>query len=501
MSLRGKFILALLACSLAAVGLVGAVAYERLMHKFSDMVQQQASRNFRADVAAYIGAYGSWEAARAAEPFREFSERRNRPIDAPGGGPRGFGPPPPPPGGWYGQAVGPGGAMPPGPPAGYATEGRDSGAYGPPPPPDRNEDGASVAAESEAAGASPVPAPPAGLPRAGAPTPLGNLVREPFHFLLLSPEGRVLTAVAPYQEGETVAADLLAQGEPVRVNGAVAAYVLPQGEPSYSDLDLGYLSAMREALGYGVAAAAGLALVLGLLFGTGLSRSLQRLTTAIRRMEKGRLMQRVEVRSRDEIGVLAQAFNRMSRELAQSHAELNASNAQIRAQAEQLRELSIRDALTQLHNRRYFDEHAGQQYDLAMRHGQPLAVMIGDIDFFKRINDGFSHAMGDAVLRQVAEILRAQVRHTDFVARYGGEEFVIAFPETGLAQARGLCEKLREAIAAWPWHTLAPDLHVTMSMGICDDLAAGSLEAMVRVADEQLYRAKSTGRNKVCIPA
>lgn len=218
-------------------------------------------------------------------------------------------------------------------------------------------------------------------------------------------------------------------------------------------------------------------------------------------MERGTLRQRVEMNSRDEVGVLANAFNRMSEELAQSHAALAESNRQIRAQAEQLRELSVRDALTQLHNRRHFDEQAGQLYDLAQRHDQPFAVMIGDIDFFKRINDGFSHAMGDTVLRQVAELLRGHIRHTDLVARYGGEEFVIAFPQTALPQAEMLCEKLRGVIEAHDWAALHPRLRVTMSMGVYANLAAGSVEAMLREADLLLYRAKESGRNRVCVPA
>lgn len=445
MSLRSKFILALLFCSFSVVLVVGGVAWLRLMHKFDDLVLQDASQHFRGDVAAYFETYGSWEAAQAQEPFRSFAERRGRAMGMPPVG------------------LGPG-------------------------PADR--------------GVQP-PAPPAGLPGAmpGRPQPPGNLMRAPFRFLLAAPDGRVLLAVSPYHEGDVISDADRERTLPVTVQGRTVALVLPQGQINYSDLDLGYIAALRGALFYGVAAAAALAVLLGLVFGTGLARSLQKLTRAIQGMERGTLRQRVEMNSRDEVGVLANAFNRMSEELAQSHAALAESNRQIRAQAEQLRELSVRDALTQLHNRRHFDEQAGQLYDLAQRHDQPFAVMIGDIDFFKRINDGFSHAMGDTVLRQVAELLRGHIRHTDLVARYGGEEFVIAFPQTALPQAEMLCEKLRGVIEAHDWAALHPRLRVTMSMGVYANLAAGSVEAMLREADLLLYRAKESGRNRVCVPA
>ena len=91
-----------------------------------------------------------------------------------------------------------------------------------------------------------------------------------------------------------------------------------------------------------------------------------------------------------------------------------------------------RDALTKLHNRRHFDERATTLFSHAVRHKQPFTMVIGDIDFFKKIKDQFSHATGDAVLRHVGEILRSHMRLSDLVARYGGEEFVLALPETEL---------------------------------------------------------------------
>ncbi|MFT3734828.1 MAG: GGDEF domain-containing protein [Rhodocyclaceae bacterium] len=440
MSLRNKIILAMLLSSLASVALVGLVANQRLMRKFDDLAAESASRSFRADVAAYIGQWGSWDEAQRHESFRAFAERRRDAMRRP------------------------------------ALIGPDS----PPPPPDGIHAERPERPMRDAAPAGNRPPPPGGpgLARSAGAT------RPPFRFLLISPEGKALMGVAPYKIGDPVSAEDRARALPVEVDGKVVAHAMPEGQINYSDLDLGYLGAMREALLYGVGAAALLAVGLGLLLGTHLSSNLRRLTQAIKRMQAGELGLQAEVRGSDEVGELAQAFNGMSSELARNH--------------ETLHELSVRDALTSLHNRRHFDEQLGALYASSARREHPLSIMIGDIDHFKQINDQFSHAMGDRVLQQVSEILRKSTRGTDLVARYGGEEFVIAFTDTPLEQAHLLCDKLREAIAAHPWQDLHPELKVTISIGVASLSRDDSLDEVMRVADELLYRAKSAGRNQVC---
>ena len=123
--------------------------------------------------------------------------------------------------------------------------------------------------------------------------------------------------------------------------------------------------------------------------------------------------------------------------------------------------------------------------------------MICDGDRFKQINDRFSHATGDEVLRRIARILQTNVRGTDVVARYGGEEFVVLFVETEGPQAAALCERIRMLIEAHPWHEVHADLVVTMSMGVDDNTACGDIRQMLAVADGRVYQAKETGRNKV----
>lgn len=440
MSLRTKFMLALLLTGLAAVAMVGGLAYVGMTKKVDVIRRQRAADHFYEGMNGYLQKYGSWQAAAAAEPFDNFMHSQD------GQGNR------------------------------------------PPPPPDEEGD--------ERRG----PPPGEGPPRheGGRPPPPRGNGEPPFHFIVADGQFRVLLGAGVYRPGEVLPESARKDARAVKVGERVEAYISPEGVFTPSKQEQQYIDAMREALVAGVTGAAALALVLGVLLSRGLSRKLSHLTGAVRAMHGGSLLQRVPVEGKDEVAALASAFNDMSEQLARSHEELKDSHQTILAQAEQMRELSVRDALTKLHNRRHFDEQATTLFSHAVRHKRPLSVVIGDIDFFKRINDQFSHATGDAVLRQVGEILRSHMRLSDLVARYGGEEFVIAFPETELPQAAALCDKLRNMIEGFPWHEVHPDLKVTMSMGVYADLAAGTAEAMLQKADALLYRAKQTGRNRVC---
>ncbi|UZE51356.1 GGDEF domain-containing protein [Rhodopseudomonas sp. P2A-2r] len=241
-----------------------------------------------------------------------------------------------------------------------------------------------------------------------------------------------------------------------------------------------------------------MAIGLGLLIGNGMSKSLRQLTCAVNAMQNGTLDQQVNITSRDEVGVLAHAFNAMSRDLAASHRKLLEPHLTISRQAEQLAEMAIRDSLTGLHNRRHFDDVAQAMYDQSQRYGHPFVIVLADIDHFKRINDGFSHATGDAVLREVGMLLCRHIRSSDIVARYGGEEFAFAFPESTIDAAVDCCERLRNDIASHSWRTIHPDLAVTMSFGVTADMSAGGVEGMIAAADHLLYAAKVQGRNRVC---
>ena len=322
--------------------------------------------------------------------------------------------------------------------------------------------------------------------------------QPPFRFLLLTPEGKAMRSVADYAAGQVVPEAIRQQAKPILIDGRAVLYASPIGEPLLSMQDRAYLDLMRRALLVGMVVGALVAGSLGLLFGSRLAARLRELIEAMGRMQMGGDQPlAVAVRSDDEFGRLAATFYRMSEALFAAQRELQASNATIHEQSEQLREQSLRDALTGLHNRRFFDEQAETLFHQASRYQRPMCFMQADLDRFKEVNDNYSHAVGDAVLRQTAAILQANLRSSDLLARYGGEEFVAAFTDSTLAQARERCEALRCAVAAGPWESIAPGLQVTLSIGLCDDIGLGSPAAMLDAADRQLYRAKEGGRDRV----
>ncbi|RFM24907.1 MAG: GGDEF domain-containing protein [Candidatus Thermochlorobacter aerophilum] len=176
--------------------------------------------------------------------------------------------------------------------------------------------------------------------------------------------------------------------------------------------------------------------------------------------------------------------------LLRTQEELSAANEKLERQAKT-------DGLTGLYNRRYLDKTLESIFDDARRHNKALAVAISDIDFFKKINDRFSHQVGDEVLKAVAKIFQSSVRAKDIVARYGGEEFVCVFPETTLDEARALAEQVRHNVEHYNWREIHPELKVTLSIGLCADINYPNHEKMLSAADEKLYEAKHNGRNQV----
>ena len=320
----------------------------------------------------------------------------------------------------------------------------------------------------------------------------------PAHFLVIDVDGVVLLPLDRYETGQVVSEEMRTDGRPLEIGGQVIAYGVPLDRPQLTTMEEQYLSSIEDAWLLALLVAVATMVPLSLFFGGRLTPSVGSVTEAISAMGQGHLRQVVDVGSNDEMGALSAAFNRMSNDLADLYEELQRSNATISAQAARLQRLSIRDELTGLFNRREFDEQASRMYAQATRYEHPLAFVMGDIDHFKQINDRFSHAVGDEVLRAVARVFRSNTREIDVVARYGGEEFVIAFPETPVTEAVGLTERLRVAIKEHRWTGIHPGLSVTISMGLNADIGLGSFEEMLAAADKELYQAKESGRDRVC---
>lgn len=174
--------------------------------------------------------------------------------------------------------------------------------------------------------------------------------------------------------------------------------------------------------------------------------------------------------------------------------------AEVSELQEQLREQAIRDGLTGLYNRRYFDERLASELDRAAVEDHGVSLIMADLDHFKRINDRYGHQAGDALLQAWAELLRANLRSTDVLCRYGGEEFVIVLPRSSLADAVSRAEEIRTRFEQLrlPAANGTKELGTTVSIGVAH-AAADSLtaEQLIHAADAALYRAKAEGRNRV----
>lgn len=171
----------------------------------------------------------------------------------------------------------------------------------------------------------------------------------------------------------------------------------------------------------------------------------------------------------------------------------------LRESVQQTMEMAVTDGLTGLHNRRFMTMHLEQSLEQAIRHQRNIAVMIADMDHFKLVNDTYGHDSGDAVLRQLAERIRAAVRGADIPCRYGGEEFVVIMPDTDLDAAGIVAERIRARVAAEPF--VLPDgqsLARTISVGLgALQTPLDTPETLLKRADDGLYEAKQSGRNRV----
>lgn len=200
-------------------------------------------------------------------------------------------------------------------------------------------------------------------------------------------------------------------------------------------------------------------------------------------------------RMRSTAQLMAQSQHFVTRlEAEQARREAKAHQAH----ALELQERVLHDPLTGLGNRRFLDERIEPLAQECSRSGRPLTLALIDVDRFKTINDWFGHEVGDRVLEQLAQMLKENTRGSDLLVRYGGEEFLVAFPNTDSERAFEVCERLRERVQTHPWHALAADLAVTLSIGLAS-AAPYALDQLIARADRAMYQAKHLGRNQVAL--
>lgn len=214
-------------------------------------------------------------------------------------------------------------------------------------------------------------------------------------------------------------------------------------------------------------------------------RPLRQLVKATSELAKGNFDLQVPFLRQDEIGDLAQSFQTMAHQLKQDFTKIT--------------EMANRDGLTGLYNARFFLEAFDRELARAQRVGKPLSLVILDADHFKRLNDRRGHQVGDIVLQHIARLIRGTLRNYDLLARYGGEEFIALLTDTAGTQAFILAERLRKTVEQRPYVTEEGEaLRLTISLGV-SEAPPHDKKDLIAQADQALYRAKETGRNKTIL--
>ncbi|MCP4036250.1 MAG: diguanylate cyclase [bacterium] len=284
-------------------------------------------------------------------------------------------------------------------------------------------------------------------------------------------------------------------------------------EERYSEAFAPLLAAFRRVVSINLAVV--------LLFGlaafrvaVSIARPIEALSDAARRIaedEPG--VELPENEARDEVGVLTRTFRlmwsrstskaldleRSRQETEEAVQQMSDKNAELQRANEVLEQLSITDGLTKLHNHRYFQEQLAREIRRADRTDDPLALVLIDIDHFKKWNDELGHAGGDEILRKIAQVMNDLVRETDILARYGGEEFALILPKTEVDGAHSLAEKIRAATAESRLVDDLPSTHCPLTVSIGVNVYTGDQQDLFEGADRALYRAKDSGRDCVVI--
>jgi diguanylate cyclase (GGDEF)-like protein len=230
---------------------------------------------------------------------------------------------------------------------------------------------------------------------------------------------------------------------------------------------------------------------------TVIKRLLNAEKTMLHIVNTGNYDERLKTSNNDEIDTMFIQFNQLL-------GQIQIQNEELKKQNQELEQLSQQDALTGIANRRYLDDSLDRTWRQGARSGTSLSVLMMDVDFFKPYNDNYGHQAGDQVLQRVAQTLQSSLhRATDYLARYGGEEFSVILtdtaPDAAISVAERLCESVEELNIRHEYSGAAKV--VTISIGISSVVprANANQEKLIKLADEALYRAKSEGRNRVCL--
>ncbi|WPM31393.1 GGDEF domain-containing protein [Hydrogenobacter sp. T-2] len=203
------------------------------------------------------------------------------------------------------------------------------------------------------------------------------------------------------------------------------------------------------------------------------------------------LLENSKERWKDEVYELKHSIYNMALSLKSTFEELEKKKSE-------LEQLAYYDPLTGLPNRRFFFDHANLILESSKRYGNPLSLLIIDIDHFKKINDTYGHEAGDLVLKSFADILRKNIRQSDLSARLGGEEFVLLMPNTNLQRGKVVAERIRSAFQNSLIVYEGKEVRATLSVGLAGYKAGvESIDDIIRMADEALYKAKELGRNRI----
>ncbi|MBW2056953.1 MAG: GGDEF domain-containing protein [Deltaproteobacteria bacterium] len=214
-------------------------------------------------------------------------------------------------------------------------------------------------------------------------------------------------------------------------------------------------------------------------------------------MEERELLEEIDRLRREN-----RALRQTMKELEELKDHYRETARDLKAARERMKQLSITDDLTEIYNYRYFMEALDLELRRAIRYEYPISLMMVDIDHFKTYNDTHGHVAGDRVLREIARVMKATVRHTDILARYGGEEFAGILIKTKLDEACQIAERVRRAVKS---RTIEhegsqPAGRLTVSIGISTLTSqVSSVKGLIETADEALYEAKRKGRNRVAI--